>query len=60
MNAKTKLAILAAALLLTFVGFSLIAAPTVEMFKVGRSAGYQIIANYLAQPDVIVRPLVKG
>jgi hypothetical protein len=36
------------AVLLTFVGFSLIASPSIEIMKVGKEAGYEIISNYLA------------
>ncbi len=49
MKLKTKAAILIAAALLTFVGFSLIASPSFEMLKVGKQAGYEIIANVLAK-----------
>lgn len=50
MSIKTKFAILAASILITFIGFNLIASPTlVEMMKVGKKAGYEIIANVLAK-----------
>lgn len=49
MNFKTKIAIFAAALLLTLFGFSLIASPTLEMMKIGKQAGYEKIANFLSR-----------
>ncbi len=48
MKLKTKTAIFMMAVLLTFVGFSLIASPSIEIMKVGKDAGYEIISNYLA------------
>ena len=48
MKLKTKTAIFMMAVLLTFVGFSLIASPSIEIMKVGKEAGYEIISNYLA------------
>jgi len=47
MKFKTKAAIFLAALALTIIGFNLIAAPSIEVFRIGKEAGYQIIANYL-------------
>lgn len=52
MRFKEKLAILATALILTLAGFNAIAAPTVDILKVGKEAGYQIIANYLAKTEM--------
>jgi hypothetical protein len=49
MKLKEKLAIIAAAVALSVAGFNLIAAPTVDILKVGHQAGYEIIANYLAK-----------
>jgi hypothetical protein len=61
MNFKQKVVILLAAVLLTLVGFSLIAAPTIDILKIGKQAGYQIISNYLANADAAAhRPLIKG
>lgn len=48
MRIKQKLAILLVAAILTVFGFSLIAAPSVEIMRVGKNAGYQIISDYLA------------
>jgi hypothetical protein len=61
MNFKQKVAIFLAAVLLTLVGFSLIAAPAVDILKVGKQAGYQIISNHLANADAAAhRPMIKG
>ncbi|MCX6575921.1 MAG: hypothetical protein NTV82_05955 [Candidatus Aminicenantes bacterium] len=61
MNFKQKVVILLAAVLLTLVGFSLIAAPTIDILKIGKQAGYQIISNYLANADAAAhRPTIKG
>jgi hypothetical protein len=49
MRLRTKMAIFMAAALLTFVGFSLIASPAVDMVKVGNDAGFEIITNWQAQ-----------
>ena len=52
MKLRTKAAILLAAALLTFAGFSLIAATGADdMVKIGNEAGYEIIFNYLAKAD---------
>jgi len=51
MKASKKIAIFLAATLFTLAGFSLIAGPTVDIFKVGHQAGYEIIANYLAKAE---------
>ena len=48
MKLRNKLAIFLVAVLITFVGFSLIASSSVDMLKVGKKAGYQIISNMLA------------
>jgi hypothetical protein len=51
---KTKLLIFVAAVLISFVGFSLIASPVVDVIVVGKKAGYQIITNYLQKADISV------
>ncbi|MGD2294231.1 MAG: hypothetical protein PVF22_00160 [Candidatus Aminicenantes bacterium] len=51
MKLKTKLLILVVAVLASFIGFSLIASPVVDVVIVGKKAGYEIISNYLAKPD---------
>jgi hypothetical protein len=61
MNFKQKVAIFLVAVVLTLVGFNLIAAPTVDILKIGKQAGYQIISNYLANVDAAAhRPMIKG
>ncbi len=61
MNFKQKIAIFLVAVVLTLVGFNLIAAPTVDILKVGKQAGYEIISNYLANEATAAhRPLIKG
>lgn len=51
MRLKEKIGIFLAATLLTLIGFNFIAAPTVDMMKIGKQAGYEMIANYLAKVD---------
>jgi hypothetical protein len=55
MKIPAKLAIFLAAALLTLVGFSLIAGPSLPILKVGHQAGYEMIARYLtnAQPTAL-------
>ena len=48
MKLRNKLAIFLVAVLITFVGFSLIASSSVDMLKVGKKAGYEMISNMLA------------
>jgi hypothetical protein len=48
MSFKAKIAIFLLATLLTLTGFNLIASsPALDMLKIGKKAGYQIIANVL-------------
>lgn len=49
MRLRTKVAIFMAAVFLTFVGFSLIASPAIDVLKVGKDAGYEIISNVMAK-----------
>ena len=49
MKLKDKLAIFVLACLITFVGFGLIASPSVDILKLGKKAGNEIISNYLAE-----------
>lgn len=52
MSLKTKVAIFIAAVLLTLVGFNMIASSgAVDLVKVGKEAGYEIIANVLAKAE---------
>ena len=48
MKLKTKVVIFLAAVLISFVGFSLIASPVVDVIVVGKEAGYEQISNFLA------------
>ncbi len=52
MKFKTKFVIFLAAALISFVGFSLIASPIVDVLVVGKEAGYEQISNFLAKSDV--------
>ena len=52
MNFKAKVGIFILAVFLTFVGFSLVAAPAVDIVKVGKYAGYEIISNVLAKASL--------
>jgi hypothetical protein len=49
MKIRDKLAIFVVAVLITFFGFSLIASSSVDILKVGKKAGYEIISNVLAK-----------
>lgn len=52
MNFKAKVAILLVAALISLAGFNLIASSSaVDMMKVGKMAGYKIIANVLAEAE---------
>ena len=52
MKFKTKVAFFLAAVLISFVGFSLIAAPALDVLTVGKEAGYEQISNFLAKTGV--------
>ncbi|MEE8377769.1 MAG: hypothetical protein V3R45_05315 [Candidatus Aminicenantaceae bacterium] len=52
MKVKEKAVIFLAAVLISFVGFSLIASPFVEILVIGKEAGYEQISNFLAKSDV--------
>jgi hypothetical protein len=43
--------ILAASILLSLAAFSLIAGPSIDMVKMGKKAGYEMIVNYLANAE---------
>jgi len=61
MRFKQKVAIFLLAVLLTFVGFSLLASPSaVELVKVGKQAGYNIIANVLAEVSASLSTKIGG
>jgi hypothetical protein len=51
MKFRTRVAIFLVAVFVTVVGFSLMAAPAIDMMKVGKDAGYEMISNYLAKAD---------
>jgi hypothetical protein len=56
MRLRTKLAIFLVAVLITFVGFNLIAfSPAVDLLRLGKQAGNQIIANVLAKEEPITK-----
>lgn len=56
MRLRTKFAVLLVAVLLTFVGFNLIAfSPAVDLLKLGKEAGNEIIANVLAKEEPITK-----
>jgi hypothetical protein len=49
MRFREKALIFVAAIVLTFLGFSLIGSSSTCMLKIGKEAGYEIIENYLAE-----------
>ncbi|MCJ7579647.1 MAG: hypothetical protein MUP98_03825 [Candidatus Aminicenantes bacterium] len=53
MKFKTKFVIFLAAALISFVGFSLIASPVVDVLVLGKEAGYEQISNFLAKSGVV-------
>jgi heme/copper-type cytochrome/quinol oxidase subunit 4 len=57
MRLREKIGIFVLAVLLTFAAFSIIAAPAVDIMKVGKFAGYEIISNVLARAN---SPLVQS
>jgi len=57
MSLKSKIAIFLLATLVTLTGFNLIASSSaLDIMKVGKKAGYQIIANVLAGTDLPADP----
>jgi hypothetical protein len=57
MRFREKIGIFVLAVFISFAAFSLIAAPAVDIVKIGKYAGYEIISNVLAQAD---SPLVHS
>ena len=56
MKLRTKFAIFLMAVLLTFVGFNLIAfSPAVDLLKIGKEAGNEIIANVQVKKEPITK-----
>jgi len=51
MKFKSKAVIFLVATMISFVGFSLIASPFVDVLVVGKEAGYEQISNFLAKSD---------
>jgi hypothetical protein len=47
MRFKEKIVILVASILLSLAAFSLIAGPSIDMMKLGKKAGHEMIASYL-------------
>jgi len=57
MSFKAKVAIFLLATLITLTGFNLIASSSaLDILKVGKKAGYEIIANVLAKAQLPVDP----
>jgi hypothetical protein len=56
MRLRTKVAIFIVAVFLTFVGFNLVAfSPAVDLLRLGKEAGNEIIANVLAKEEPITK-----
>ena len=56
MRLRTKVSIFLAAVFLTFVGFNLVAfSPAVDLLRIGKKAGNEIIANVLAKEEPITK-----
>ena len=56
MRLRTKVSIFLAAVFLTFVGFNLIAfSPAVDLLRIGKKAGNEIIANVLVKEEAITK-----
>ncbi len=52
MSFKAKVAILIVAVFITLLGFNLVASSSaLDIMKVGKQAGYEIIANVLARTE---------
>jgi hypothetical protein len=61
MRLREKALILLVAVVISLIAFSLISAPAVDMVKVGKQAGYEIITNWLAKADVPShRPITRS
>jgi len=64
MKLRTKMAILLVAALLTFAGFNLMvtSSSAVDILKIGKQAGYEIIANVLAKVEAptVRSTFIKG
>jgi len=51
MKLRAKFATFLISIILTFIGFNMIASPLVCVVEVGKEARYEIITNYLAEAD---------
>lgn len=62
MKLTAKIAILVVALLLSMITFNLIITPSaLELARVGKQAGSEIIANYLLRVEAATKtPAIKG
>ncbi|MEN6310225.1 MAG: hypothetical protein ABFD80_01655 [Acidobacteriota bacterium] len=59
MNAKTKVAIFLVAVMVTLVGFNMIASPSaVDMFKVGRTNVFHVDVTVTAELGSDAQPVV--
>ncbi len=56
MRLRTKVSIFLTAVILTFVGFNLIAfSPAIDLLRIRKKAGNEIIANFLAKEEPITK-----
>jgi len=63
MKLRTKIAIFMIAVMLTFIGFNLMTpSAAVELTKVGKKTGYEIISNMLARAETATHNsfIIKG
>ena len=63
MKLRTKITIFMIAVMLTFIGFNLMTpSAAVELMKVGKKAGYEIISNVLARAETAAHHsfIIKG
>ncbi len=61
MRFREKALILLVAVVISLAVFSLISAPAVDMVKVGKQAGYEIITNWLAKANVpLQHPITRS
>jgi len=59
MNAKTKVAIFLVAVMVTLVGFNMIASPSaVDIFKIGRTSRYTMEVTVTAERGSNAQPVV--
>lgn len=59
MNTRTKIAILLVAVMVSLIGFSLIASPAaLDMFKLGKTPGFNVDVVVTAQAGSNIQPVV--